>query len=88
MSSLHGSFFPLQSADFPAVIRDAGSGWASSADSAGGRLRAAGRLGQAGFGLCKAAIVWPLRVFPWENGPRSPSLGSLFSATGRKEGSR
>ena len=40
MSSLHGSFFPLQSADFPAAIRDAGSGWASSADSAGGRLGA------------------------------------------------
>ena len=40
MSSLHGSFFPLQSADFPAAIRDAGSGWAFSADSAGGRLGA------------------------------------------------
>lgn len=40
MSSLHGSFFPLQSADFPAAIRDAGWGWASSADSAGGRLGA------------------------------------------------
>lgn len=51
-------------------------------------LRAADRLGQAGFGLCKAAIVWPLRVFPWENGPRSASLGTLFSATGQKEGSR
>lgn len=51
MSSLHGSFFPLQSADFPAVIRDAGSGWASSADSARGRLGALQRT--------RAESRWP-----------------------------